>query len=288
MSITIFKDKDCKGKSQAVTFDMADLKGQPADKPSSIRLSDDDDAVLLFKNDDWHGGALYIRGPKTVTDLGSGNEGGRVGFGNSARSIRKTPFSIDLNINVVTDSGDRMPGVWKDRAQAEAGVRNAVALSNGFLADKLALLKCEVARIRFRLDTKQFDLSNLESWAFPGEWKEKDEVDVIVVNRFSKEDVGGRAKLPCFGKTLVIGAMANVSSGPDVPMTDEDLANVFVHELGHYFGLTHNTADDKQKNIMFENHTLGTLLSARTLWADQIRELQDRLANHHTRRGDRD
>jgi hypothetical protein len=44
----------------------------------------------------------------------------------------------------------------------------------------------------------------------------------------------------------------------------------------------------KQKNIMFEDHTLGTLLSARTLWADQIRELQDRLANHHTRRGDRD
>jgi Metallo-peptidase family M12B Reprolysin-like len=288
MTITIFKDKDCKGKSQTVTNDMADLKDQPADKPSSIRLTGGNEAVLLFKNDDWHGGALYIRGPMTVSDLGSGKEGGRYGFGNSVRSIRRTSFSVDLNVNIVTDSGDRMPGIWKDRAQAEASVRNIVSLANGFLADKRALLKCEIARVRFRLDTKQFDLSNAESWAFPGEWKEKDEVDVIVVNRFSKEEVGGRAKLPCFGQTLVIAAMANMSSGPDEAMTDEDLANVFAHELGHYFGLTHNTADDKQNNIMFEDFSLGEPLSGRTIWVDQIRELQDRLANHHTRRGDRD
>ena len=288
MAITIFKDKDLKGKSQTVTGNIADLKGEPADKPSSIRLTDDDEAVLLFKNDDWHGGALYIRGPKTVGDLGSGKDGGRFGFGNSVRSIRTTPFSVDLNINVVTDRGDRMPGSWTSRAQAEAAVRDVVARANGFLLDERALLKCEIARIRFRLDEKQFDLSNLESWSFPGEWKEKDEVDVVVVNRFSKEGVGGRAKLPCFGKTVVVAAMANMSSGPDDVLTNEDMANVFVHELGHYLGLTHNTADDNPNNIMFEDHALGVLLSNKTFRTDQIRELHDRLANHHTRRGDRD
>src|SRR5687768_6324135 len=99
MTITIFKDKDCKGASQTVTTDVADLKNQPADKPSSIRLTGDE-AVLLFKNDDWHGGALYIRGPITVSDLGSAKEGGRFGFGNSVRSIRRSSFSVDLNINI--------------------------------------------------------------------------------------------------------------------------------------------------------------------------------------------
>jgi hypothetical protein len=62
MTITIFKDKDCKGESQVLTNSIADLKDQPADKPGSIRLTSDTESVLLFKNDDWHGGALYIRG----------------------------------------------------------------------------------------------------------------------------------------------------------------------------------------------------------------------------------
>lgn len=288
MTITIFKDKDLNGASQTVAANIADLKGQPADKPSSIQLTDDHEAVLLFKNDDWHGGALYIRGPKTVNDLGSAKEGGRFGFGNSIRSVRRNSFSLDLNVNIVTDRDDRMPGAWVDRAQAEVAIRDVVASANGFLLSQRALLKCEIARIRFRLDEKQFDLSNLEAWSFPGEWKEKDEVDVIVVNRFSKEDMGGLTKLPCFGETIVIAAMANRSSGADVVMTNDNMASVLVHELGHYFGLTHNTADDNTNNIMFESLDPNTLLSTKSLRSDQIREMQDRLANHHTRRGDRD
>lgn len=41
MTITIFKDHDCKGPSQVVSGNLADLKGQPADKPGSIRLTTD-------------------------------------------------------------------------------------------------------------------------------------------------------------------------------------------------------------------------------------------------------
>ena len=286
MTITIFKDKDCKGKSQTVTGNIADLKGQPADKPSSIRLTNDGEAVLLFKNDDWHGGALYIRGPKTVSDLGAAKEGGRFGFGNSVRSLRKTSFSVDLNINIVTGRGGRMPGAWADRAQAEAAIRDVVALGNAFLQDERALLTCDIARVRFRLDEKQFDLSNLESWSFPGEWKEKNEVDVVVVNRFTKEERVGLGKLPCFGKTVIVAAKVNPTSGPDEVLSNDVMAQVLVHELGHYLGLTHNTADDKKTNIMFKS--IETSLSNSHLNSDQIREIHDRLANNLSRRGDRD
>ena len=287
MTITIFKDKDCNGKRQTVTGNIADLNNQPADKPSSIRLTDDE-AVLLFKNDDWHGGALYLRGPKTVADLGSAEDGGRFGFGNSVRSIRTSSFSVDLNINIVTDSGDRMPGEWDGRGQAEAAIRDVVARANAYLLSKRALLRCEIARIRFRSDAKQYDLSKLEGWRFPGEWKEHNEVDLVVVNRFSKEETGGLAKLPCFGQTIIVAAMENDTSGPDEVLSNDAMATIFVHELGHYLGLTHNTANDKAKNIMFATFDPDTSLSTRTLWTDQIRELHDRLANHHTRRGDRD
>ena len=67
MTITIFKDKDCKGPSQVVSTDIRDLKDRPADKPGSISLSEPIESVLMFKNDDWHEGALFVRGRKTVT-----------------------------------------------------------------------------------------------------------------------------------------------------------------------------------------------------------------------------
>jgi hypothetical protein len=288
MTITIFKDHDCKGKSQVVAGNIADLKGDPADKPGSIRLTDDDEAVLLFKNDDWHGGALYIRGPKTVSDLGKDKDGGRMGFGNSIRSVRVTPFSVDLNVSVVMDTGERLPSGWADRAAAEAAIRDIVAQANAFLADKRALLKYEIARIRFRLDPKRFDISNWESWVLPGEWKEKNEIDVIFVQRFSKEPVIGRAKFPCFGQAVMVAVMANQKSGPDTPQSNTDMASVMVHEIGHYLGLSHGSANDDANNIMFATYVGGSGFNGKVLLADQVREMQDRLANNISRKGDRD
>ena len=62
MAITIFKDRNFKGPNQVVTCGIRDLKNQPVDKPGSMNLSASTDAVLLYKNDDWHGGALFARG----------------------------------------------------------------------------------------------------------------------------------------------------------------------------------------------------------------------------------
>ncbi len=288
MTITIFEDHDCKGKSQVISGNIADLKGAAADKPGSIRLTDDDEAVLLFKNDDWHGGALYIRGPKTVTDLGKADDGGRMGFGNSIRSVRVTPFSVDLNVSVVMDTRERLPSGWADRAAAEAAIRDIVAQANAFLADKRALLKYEIARIRFRLDPKRFDISNWESWVLPGEWKEKNEIDVIFVQRFSKEPVIGRAKFPCFGQAVMVAVMANQKSGPDTPQSNADMASVLVHEIGHYLGLSHGSANDNANNIMFDTYVGGSGFTGKILLPDQVREMQDRLANNISRKGDRD
>ena len=145
------------------------LTGDPADKPGSIRLTGDHDEVPLFKNDDWHGGALYIRGPKTVNDLGKADDGGRMGFGNAIRPVRVTPFTVDLKVSVVMDTGERLPGSWKDRAAAEAAVRDVVAQANPFLDGKRALLRYVIGRIRFRLDPKRFDISNWEIWILPSE-----------------------------------------------------------------------------------------------------------------------
>ncbi len=286
MTITIFKDKNCKGPSQVVSADIRDLKDRPADKPGSVRLTELVESVLMYKNDDWHEGALFVRGRETVTDLGSAKEGGRFGFGNCIRSVRITPFTLKLNVTVVKNGSD-YPGIWPSDVWAEFIVNDVVARANGYYNAQHALLRLEVARITFRSDPKHFNLTNAESWKFPGDWKRSGEVDVIFVNRFEKEGVGGRGKFPCFGEVVVVSVTANVDAGPDAPMLNEDMACTVVHELGHHLGLTHGTADKNSGNIMFDTLTLGSTLTSFSLWDDQIREMHDRLANHHTRRGER-
>ena len=285
MTITIFKDKDCKGASQTVTGDMRDLKGKPADKPGSIRMTDVRDAVVMFKNDDWHGGALYLNGAQTVTDLGSAKEGGRFGFGNSVRSIRITPFAVDLNVTIVTDGND-YPGLWPSTWWAEGVVRDVVTRANNYLLAQNALIHMEIARITFRNDPKQFDLSGVESWSFPSDWKRAGEIDVVVINRFDKDGRAGRTKMPCFGKTLTIAAKATISD-VDTVLKNETMAVTLVHELGHYLGLGHGTADGNPNNIMFKDGSTSALLSDLSLWKDQVREMQDRLANNLARKNDR-
>jgi hypothetical protein len=95
MTITIFEDENCRGQSRTVSGNIADLKGQRADKPSSIEMTSDSEEVLLFKNDDWHGGVLYLRGPRTVADLGKKDDGASSGSATqSARSGSRPSSSI--------------------------------------------------------------------------------------------------------------------------------------------------------------------------------------------------
>jgi hypothetical protein len=287
MAITIFKDKNCKGASQFVGSDIRDLKDEPADKPGSMQLSEHIDSVLLFKNDDWHEGALFIRGQKTVTDLGSAKEGGRFGFGNSIRSVRITPFTLRLNISVVMNGTD-YPGIWPSDWWAEGMINDIVRRANIFYLAQHALLNLEVANITFRNDAEHFNVTTGELMKFPGDWKRDGEVDVIFVNRFEKEGEAGCAHKPMFGETVIVSVMVNPDGAPDAPRMNENMAYILVHELGHYLGLGHGTANDNTSNIMHPDAPPQTALLADVdLWDDQIREMHDRLANHHTRRGDR-
>jgi hypothetical protein len=286
MTITIFEKDKFEGKSQVVSGNISDLKGKPADKPGSIKLSDDDEAVLLFKNDDWHGGALYIRGAKNVSDLGKDSVGGRFGFGNAVRSIRLTPFQVDLNVTVVRNQDGKLPSGWSNEAAARADINAMVAQANAFYADKRALLKLVVARITLRTNDNLFAISKAEQIFLPGEWTEKGELDVVFTNRFTKEGVVGRGFFPCWGESVVVAKIVNSESGPDETLTLDEMAAVMVHETGHHFGLSHNTAGSNSMNLMFPTLSVSSLASAQ-LNGDQIREMHDRLANNLARKGER-
>lgn len=284
MSITIFEDTDCKGASRTISRDIADLQGQRADRPSSISLTADDEEVLLFKNDDWHGGVLYLRGPKTVGDLGKKDDGGKAGFGNSIRSIRVNPFQLDLNVIVVKNADGTLPGDWESEAAARARIDDIVKGANAFFAAHRALLVLSIARVHFKTSDKHFAMNKNEG--VPNDWTEKGEIDVIVTNRFTGDKgILGRGMFPCWGQTVVLAATLNSASGPDQIQNVNDMVYVLVHEVGHYLGLQHRSANDNTSNIMFES--MQGLYKLQNLRPEQIEEMHEKLSRNIARRGDR-
>ena len=92
MTITLFQKQDLRGDSAVISKDEDDLRDLPIGRnPSSMRMTSDDDKILLFKNDDWRGGVMFRRGAQTIDNFGAPREGGRNTFGNNIASVRVIP-----------------------------------------------------------------------------------------------------------------------------------------------------------------------------------------------------
>ncbi len=279
MTITIYERNDLKGGKKTVTSSIADLKGV-CDKPSSIRMTSSRDAILMFKSDDWKGGTLYLRGPKTINNLGSSKQGGRHTYGNSIRSVRTSPFRLDLNITVVETTKGDLPGNWTNELTVEREIRQIVKLANDFYKDQRAMLELRISGVPvFRTSNSRF--ITRRSTTYPRSWKKRGLVDIVFSDQFKGGSTVGRAPSPCGGQ--VIRLACRDTKG--VQLTINERANIMVHEIGHYLGLSHRTAGSGPKNIMAADGLYPIMDTFFT--QDQIREMHLRLARNISRKGDR-
>lgn len=286
MAITLFENRNQGGASRTIRQDVANL-GNRVDRPSSVIMDAADDEVLLFKNDNWRGGVLYLQGRNTINNLGSGAQGGRNSFGNSIRSVRITPFSVDLNITVVQNDAGELPGRWSTQDGAQRDIRGMIRQINNFLDEQQALLEVKEARITFRTDERRFSLRRNQS--VPREWREQREIDVIIVDRFEREDLLGVAAFPHGGQTVRIAGKINHTSGRDEDLPVSGMALVLMHELGHFLGLAHGTSNNDDDNLMFPTvDPTSETLADHHLRPAQVREMHQRLARNVTRRRNRD
>jgi len=285
MTITLFQDKNFRDRSMVVTGSVADLKDVSIGKnPSSIRLTGATESILLYTQKDWDGDAHYLRGPAEVADLGSKDAGGEFGFGNSVRSVRITPFRLRLNVNVIRNEAGELPGQWPTGTQ-QTRMQTIVTEINSFLNAQRALFTLEIARVTLRTSNAKYNLSLTDEFRFPAEWRNTHEIDVMVVNQFERDGVVGVGKFPHFGRTVMAAATFIDANGEQQSLSDSVIAYSLAHELGHYLGLQHNTANGSSANLMFPEKVNG--LSGVSLSAAQIEEIQQKLARAAARGGDR-
>ena len=174
----------------------------------------------------------------------------------------------------------RMPGGHEDGDHVMTTFEKAMLTANFFFADQKAMLAMEIARTSFRDSPEKFDLTPMETSRFPADWKNKGEIDVVVCNKL--EGAYGMAKLPWWGKTMIV-ALAD-EDGERRPFSL--VARTLAHELGHFLGLGHGSGDGQAANIMTPSD-LGLPIDESVLWPEQIEEMQTKLARNLARQGNR-
>lgn len=278
MSIRLYEHKRFRGDDMVVTANEARLRGtEVGDRPSSIKMTENDDAVLLCKNQNWGGGVFYLRGQAEIEDLGSRKKGGKSTYGNSVSSVRVTPFRLKLNVTIVADGDGDVNGILSSRRTRESRVEALVDDANDFFDRQSALLRLELSGCRTRKDAKRFNMSDAESRVLPRSWKKRGELDMIFINRFDGGHVG-LGKFPHWGKVTLCTMM----NGSSVRSFDA-VARTFVHEIGHYFGLRHQS---HPSNIMTQSST-GDPLAVSRMTDDQIEDVHQKLARNLARKADR-
>ncbi len=276
MSIQLFARENFRGDSQVIRSDCDTLRGtRVGNNPSSLKMTSDGDAVLLCKKKNWNGAVFYLRGKEDIADLGDTSDGGKQGFGNSVTSVRVTDFTVKLNVTVVTGDDGTLPGNWTTRSQVKSDINQMISMTNNFFKDEKALLNVKLSDITFRADEKRFRMNEKEWGSIPGSWKKAHLIDVVFPD--SLEGAVGVGSFPWHGKFCLVSASRS---------TVDQMARTLAHELGHYWGLTHDSGGGKAANIMTQSKN-GKHINDSRLRDSQIEEIQQKLARNLTRQGDR-
>jgi hypothetical protein len=273
MTITIFDNERFRGDSMVVRRDVDTLRGTDVgNNPRSLKMTSDNDAILLCNKRNWNGEVLYLRGKHEISDLNDPDEGGVRGLGNSITSLRVKPFTVSVNVTIVTGEDGTLPGTWSSRTAVTQDINAIISKATDFFDDEHALLKVTLSDLTFRADEKRFRMSQKEWGSIPGKWKVAKSIDVVFPD--SLEGAVGLGNFPWHGKFCLVSARrASVDA----------MARTFVHELGHYWGLEHET---RPANIMTQSSTGKPLVDSR-LKNGQIQEIQQKLARNISRQGDR-
>ena len=220
---------------------------------------EDGDRAVFFTRQNFQGKAWFLMGPQTVFAAGDPELGGRNGFGNTIASARLTPFRVGLVFHVVLGEGGvlpRIPGDSPSRALMRNHLRETVSACN--LIWETALLQFDLEAVEFHEDAPWLYRMDKDREAALATWRRRDCVNVLVVDEIAdaQADPGGTC---CGSRGLGKGHWVHLATRSYWPPAWH--GSILAHELGHFFELSHASADFDSGNLMYPSTFWGTRLS---------------------------
>lgn len=273
MSLTLFTGKNYKGTRERIDKNFGDLKVTSIDYDArSLKLSSHSDRVLLFGKTNYRGSVTLMRGARNVPDL-------RKTFG-KLRATRIDPFVLKLHV-IVVRKGDNYPGSWSSRADAQRSIDAAIAIANQIWSQ--AMIRFERGAIDVQESLQKFNVRPPLP-AIPPRWKRPGQVDVAFVDSIGTGSRGGMAHPPVWGASVFVARRVGLHK-PDIP--DDLMGYVLAHELGHYMGIGHGSADGRRTNLMFKDAPASFDPRRVQLSLRQVEKVHGVLAGNLARKRDR-
>ena len=266
MTVTLFPRKDFGGSSFVVDENHSVMSNTSIGHgATSMRLSSDADAVLLFRREGYEGQSLFKRGPADLPHLGRPSQGGKTGLGNDVRSVRITPFGLRVQFHVVTKTGGDLPGNLASEADATTYVQNAVAAAAAIWAP--FLIRLDFNGVSFAADNELFNVQ--------GQFLKLTRADEVfnfrqgMVNPVLVERVGivksvvGKSLPACLTTQMAIEHQLGITFPDGTFMSGTDVAGyILAHELGHFLGLNHRQTGN---NLMRKKPVTNLLVQTELL-----------------------
>jgi hypothetical protein len=271
MAITLYKKPNFNGDRFVVTANRSSLKTSAVKNgTSSLTLSSDADKALFFKREDYNGGVMFRQGRWNISKMSSKAQGGKIGFGDTLSSVRLTPFNVKVFVTVIQTDAGGFPGTLTSQADATTYLNSVFAEANTLWAQ--GLIRLQRRGTIFRRSTKFHDMKG-EAFllAIRTGWKEAGHINVFLVNTL-KGALG--MQIPCSGKTIVLVHNSVAEAG-----------NTLAHEVGHFLGLSHDSAQRDNTNVM-QGPGKGRdwWVGRRDFSGQQIEDAHEKLSKHITKK----
>lgn len=271
MAITLYRKPDFNGDSFRVTGNRAELKSTPVKNgSSSLSMTSSSDRGLFFKDKDYKGGVMFRAGSWGISKLSSKAKGGKMGFGDTLSSVRLTPFDVKVFVTVLQDDAGAFPGSLSSEAATIQYLDDIFGEANALWAP--GLIRLQRRGTLFRRSSKFYDMKGeAVQLALKSGWKQAGHINVFLVNSMSGA-LG--MQIACSGKTIVLVQKPVAEAG-----------NTLAHEVGHFLGLSHDSAQRDRENVMQgPGKGRNWWVGRREFSPQQIEDAHETLSKHITKK----
>lgn len=287
MAIELYSKTNFQGGTHVAASgtDIADLSSTPVkNRTSSIQITNANDKVIFFKKKNYSGGAMFRRGEWQISEAGSKARGGKIGFGDTISSIRQTPFDVKVFVTVIQDESGAYPGGIATEADVEQFLLDVFAEANALWEQ--GLIHLDRRGTIYRRSDKYFVVKNdIFQFLFKSGWRQGQHINVFFVDAMHKA-LG--KQVPCSGKSVFIAARNSPDPSDGLLSTDQ-VGNTLAHEVGHFLGLSHDSAQRDNTNVMQGPGKDVNFWNIRQDFSTkQIEDVHEKLSKHVTKKTVRD